>query len=195
MLMMDRTSKFNHLLFNGSTTAIKFQINEPPSIDGGLGLVAIENIAAAEDVFSMKQMLVVADDNHSKTTCDNCFLWIGSEIGANGRFRAAGDADVFMRKCNGCKVVRYCSKVTYIHGQSLKSHLAIPALTIYVAVLSTEGLEIPSQSRMQDICSAKNMRRSRPGHSPLAPKSKGWGYRRQRMVYFHGLTIPHETLR
>jgi hypothetical protein len=31
---------------------------------GGLGLVATENISAAEDVFSKKQMLVVADDSH-----------------------------------------------------------------------------------------------------------------------------------
>jgi RNase P subunit RPR2 len=109
---MDRASKLNQSLLSNNTTTVKLQIKESASIYGGLGLVAIGNISAAEDIFFKKQMLIVADDNHLKTTCDNCFMWLGGEIGANGRLRAARDAETVLKRCNSCKVVRYCSKVS-----------------------------------------------------------------------------------
>jgi hypothetical protein len=109
---MDRASKLNQSLLSNSTNTVKLQVKESASVYGGLGLVAIENISAAEDILFKKQMLAVADDNHLKTTCDNCFLWVGSEIGANGCIRAAGYAETVFKKCSSCKVVWYCSRVS-----------------------------------------------------------------------------------
>lgn len=106
---MDRASKPNQSL-SDSTTSVKLQINESASAYGGLGLVATENISAAADIVCKKQKLVLADDNQLKTTCGNYFMWLGSEIDANDRIRAAGDAEPTLDKCSGCKVVRYCSK-------------------------------------------------------------------------------------
>jgi hypothetical protein len=115
---MDRASKLNQSL-RDSTTSFKFQINESASAHGGLGLVTTENIPVAQDVICKKQMLVVADSNHLKSTCDNCFLWLGSEIRKDGRIRAAGDAEPSLDKCSRCKVVRYCSKVSYMRHYPL----------------------------------------------------------------------------
>lgn len=116
---MDRASKLNQSLLSDGTTSFKFQINEPASPHGGLGLVTTEDIPVAQDIICNKEMLVVADSNHLKSTCDNCFLWLGSEIGKDGRIRAAGDAEPRLDKCRGCKAVRYCSKVSFIRYHPL----------------------------------------------------------------------------
>ena len=118
-LLMDRASKFNQSLLSDGTTSFKFQINESASAHGGLGLVTTENISVAQDIIYKKQMLVVADNNHLKSTCDSCFLWLGSEIGKDGRIRAARDDKPSLDRCGGCKVVRYCSRVSYMRYYSL----------------------------------------------------------------------------
>ena len=110
-----RASKLNQSLLSNSTTPVKLQINESASAYGGLGLVATENISAAEDILSKKQILVVADNNHFETTCNSCFMWLGSEIGTNDCIRAAGDTEPALKKCIDYKVVKYCSIVSYIH--------------------------------------------------------------------------------
>ena len=111
---MDRASKLNQSLLSDGTTSFKLQINESAAAHGGLGLVTTKNILVAQDIICKKQMLVVADSNHLNSTCDNCFLWLGSEIGKNGCIRAAGDAEPSLDRCRGCKVVRYCSKVSFM---------------------------------------------------------------------------------
>ncbi|KAF4626186.1 hypothetical protein G7Y89_g11979 [Cudoniella acicularis] len=109
ILLMDRTSKLNQSL-SDNTNPIKLEIKELTTSHGGLGLITEENISTAEDIIYKKPMLLIADDNHLKTTCDNCFQWLGSEIDTNNPFTTAQQSKPTLLKCGGCKVVWYCSK-------------------------------------------------------------------------------------
>jgi hypothetical protein len=55
-------------------------------------------------------MVMAATYNHLQNICDNCFMFLASDIGPHGRIRAAGDRKESMQKCSGCKVVWYVQK-------------------------------------------------------------------------------------
>jgi hypothetical protein len=77
----------------------------------GLGIVSMAHIGQGEDIFWKEQFCVVSD-NHLPITCDNCLQWMGSSIDANGRMCGIGGSGLKVKSCAGCKVVRYCSKVS-----------------------------------------------------------------------------------
>jgi hypothetical protein len=60
-------------------------------------------------------MVMVASNNHLLNICDDCFTsfggW-GARVGPKGRIRAAADLGRNLVRCNGCKVVKDCSKVS-----------------------------------------------------------------------------------
>jgi hypothetical protein len=67
----------NYQSLLNSTTTVKLEFKEPASVYGGLGLVAIETISAAEDVHFKKQMLAVLHPSrvHHAYVC-NMFMVI-----------------------------------------------------------------------------------------------------------------------
>lgn len=114
---------------------------------------SICSISAAQDILFQEQSLASADDKHLKTTYDNCLIWLGNEIKANERIRAAEDALPVLDRCSSCKVVRYCSRVSYSSCNPLKHNPSLSPLTVAVLVLLTESLETPPQSWMRDLFS------------------------------------------
>lgn len=91
----------------------KFHLEIKPSEvpEKGFGLVTIKAVPAAEDIFAKEQLLCVAYNEHFDSTCDNCFLWLGSSINAQGLIHAPGDSIPTLKRCSGCKIVKYCEKV------------------------------------------------------------------------------------
>ena len=67
----------------------------------GNGLFATENIKVGEDVMHAKSPFVaVLDKPRLDDTCSGCF----------GRRQMEGDA--FLKACTGCRVVKYCDRVS-----------------------------------------------------------------------------------
>src|SRR4051794_28534068 len=107
---MDRTRFLNSALLPEGQYPFKLRIMQTALSDVDLGLSTTEPIPAAQDIFSKTLMMSAADGNHLETTCDYCFVWLGSGLTAAGRFKTTEDTPV-LRRCLGCMTVRYCSKV------------------------------------------------------------------------------------
>lgn len=71
----------------------------------GTGLFTSQTIPAGELVFAIERPLVqVPDNKHLAKACYNCFYLEPPEG------RSAVEART-LKACNGCKIVKYCSKV------------------------------------------------------------------------------------
>ncbi len=78
--------------------------------NAGNGLFSSQAIDACTEIFRVDRPLVsVLDSRHLKNACSYCYIWlpqdgIGQMGGEQGR-------TVKLRACQGCKIIRYCSKV------------------------------------------------------------------------------------
>lgn len=78
-----------------------------------IGLFVSKAIPAGEEAFRIDRPLVaVLDSTHLKDTCSNCHLWLAE----SGAYLDDGDAGERgkqkVKACLGCKVLKYCSKVS-----------------------------------------------------------------------------------
>ena len=105
---------FTYLL-NSVQTTIPLQIL-PSTIPGaGSGLFTSSELAGGQEIFRVEKPLVKCVSNEAlDTTCDFCFYCTDSGLHPSGRFLTANDERPKVAACSGCKVVRYCSKVSRV---------------------------------------------------------------------------------
>lgn len=108
---MDRIHFLNSNLLLEGQYSFKLRIMQTASLDAGLGLFTTEPIPAAQDIFSKRLMMSAADRNHLETACDYCFVWLGSGLTVDGRFKTTEKDTPVLQRCLGCRTVQYCSKV------------------------------------------------------------------------------------
>ena len=96
---------------DGTEIRFEFRIGPSSCQEAGLGLLAVDSIPAARDVICKQQFLVVADNNHLPSTCDYCFMWLGSSFTRDNRMKSAGDPEPVLKRCGGCRAVWYCAYV------------------------------------------------------------------------------------
>jgi len=76
----------------------------------GTGLFASENIRTGEDVLRISAPFVaVLDTPRLSDTCSGCF----------GKRQLYAGADLDLRACTGCQVVKYCDRVCFVSSYSL----------------------------------------------------------------------------
>ena len=92
----------------------------PPNVykkeipNAGSGLFASEAVGPGKEVFRIERPLVpVLNQNNLTTACANCFLWVpeNDEDAVGGGNGGEEPKKQKLRACQGCKIVRYCSKV------------------------------------------------------------------------------------
>jgi Pyruvate/2-oxoacid:ferredoxin oxidoreductase delta subunit len=92
----------------------------PPNVyreevpDAGSGLFASQAFEPGEEVFRVRSPLVsVLNQSQLTTACANCFLWVpeNSEDAVGGGDIGERPKRKKLRACQGCKILRYCSKV------------------------------------------------------------------------------------
>ena len=95
----------------------------------GNALYAARDIPAGALIMSIEDPLVaIPDDPHLSQCCSRCLVWrpdaadsptAGSGKDKKGKGKAGGSmmdtafSDIKLSYCMGCKVVKYCSKVSY----------------------------------------------------------------------------------
>ena len=100
-------------LLDGVENSVRLKIKTSNLALGGLGLTAAAAIPAAEDIFSKRSLLHIADSVHFSTTCDHCFTWLGDTVNLKTSTISTGIGEPALKTCSGCQVVRYCSRVSY----------------------------------------------------------------------------------
>ena len=110
---MNPSSMPDQSLFDGVENSVRLKIKTSNRALGGLGLTAAAAIPAAEDIFSKESLLHIADSVHFSTTCDHCFIWLGDTVNLKTSTISTGIGELALKKCSGCKVVHYCSSVSY----------------------------------------------------------------------------------
>ena len=99
----------------------------PSSYEGaGLGLFAVTDIPAGQDVISRDPLVVVVNKSSFGKICDYCFGGRNSAISKNDYTKTASAPKPALRLCKGCRAVRYCDVCLISLGQAAKS---IPTLT------------------------------------------------------------------
>lgn len=85
-------------------------IKQAPDNGAGNGLFASQAVEPGTEILRIDQHLAaVLDSRHLKDACSNCYIWVPDNgVGQFGEEKGVG---VKLRACQGCKVVRYCSKV------------------------------------------------------------------------------------
>lgn len=109
---------YSDIIFAKALTSFKFDIVPSRIATGGFGLAAAAVIPAAEDIFRKDQLLTIPDKNHLVSTCDHCFRWLGDSINVQGRMYDATNNPAVLKRCSGCRKVRYCSGVSYLNYAS-----------------------------------------------------------------------------
>ena len=99
-------------LLDGDEIRARLKIGNSSLALGGLGLIAAVAISELDDVFFKPMLLHVADNNHFDSTCDGCSMWLGDSVNLQTRTINVEGVWPTLKKCNGCEVVRYCSKVS-----------------------------------------------------------------------------------
>lgn len=85
--------------------SIDHHIERKPAGDAGDGLFATDTIPAGKEIFSVEQPLAyVLDTPHLLDTCVHCLR----KATKNDDSRTM---EVKLKRCMGCKVVRYCGEV------------------------------------------------------------------------------------
>lgn len=105
--------------------------------NAGKCLFTSKDIAPGELVFQIGRPLVlVLDASRLKETCEGCLQWetgghVGSREGDDGRGTQcgrAGEDSKRLKDCMGCKVVRYCGKVSVFVFEPLHVEVTVSAL-------------------------------------------------------------------
>ena len=143
-------------LLDGVDNRARLKVEKSTLALGFLGLTATMAMSELDDVFFKPQLLHLADNNHLDSTCDGCFMWLGDSV--NLRTCTINVEGVWptLKKCTGCGVVRYCSKVSDCRtllpwrklAGCLHSDQKNQPNSNYAnlsTVLSTKGLEKPPQ--------------------------------------------------
>ena len=99
-------------LLDGVDNRARLKVEKSTLAPGGLGLTAAVAISELDDVFFKPQLVHIADDNHLDSTCDGCFMWLGDSINFQTCTIKVDKVWPTLKKCIGCGVVRYCSKVS-----------------------------------------------------------------------------------
>lgn len=81
----------------------------------GSGLFTNLAIQPGSEILNVDRPLVsVLNSGHLKTACTNCFLWM-PDNGVDGNAVVQTETGIAdekkLKACQGCKIVRYCSKV------------------------------------------------------------------------------------
>ena len=77
----------------------------------GSGLFALQDIAAGDLIFSLARPAVAAlDTKNLGNVCANCFASAADPSVLHGE----ANAQVLVKACTGCKILKYCSKVSAI---------------------------------------------------------------------------------
>jgi len=99
----------------GVTSSGYLVIRESGAGEGQLGMFTKEKIDAGEEILRIDEPLFCMAGK-SLGSCDNCFLSEKSAIDGYGGFRGTNSADgeFSLQLCNGCKEVKYCSRVCKI---------------------------------------------------------------------------------
>ncbi len=80
--------------------------------DAGRGLSVSQDIPSSTEIFrTAKPLVAVVNDTHLGDTCDNCFCYVHSGLGADGHFVSEDSAEISVTECAGCRLICYCSKV------------------------------------------------------------------------------------
>lgn len=79
--------------------------------NAGKGLFASKAIEPGTEILRIDRPLVsVLDSPHLKDACSDCYVWVPK--GGMGQFGKERGTEARLRACQGCKIVRYCSKVS-----------------------------------------------------------------------------------
>ena len=116
-------------------TAITLNIL-PASIPGaGSGVFTSTDLAAGEEIFRVPGPLVSCTGNATtEFICDFCFYYEKSKVDPSGRFLTDNDQSRTVSVCNGCKLVRYCTKVS--QDTPLTSHAFLLLRHLWMALLT-----------------------------------------------------------
>ena len=116
-------------------TAITLNIL-PSSIPGaGSGVFASTDLIAGEEIFRVPDPLVSCTENAAtEFICDFCFYFEKSKVDPSGRFLTDNDQSPMVTVCNGCKLVRYCTKVN--QDTPLTSHAFLLLRHLWMALLT-----------------------------------------------------------
>lgn len=80
--------------------------------NAGKGLFSSKAINASEEILRVERPLVsVLDSPHLKDACSNCYAWAPDN--GVGQFGEEKGTEIKLRACQGCKIDRYCSKVSF----------------------------------------------------------------------------------
>ncbi|KAK0511217.1 hypothetical protein JMJ35_006769 [Cladonia borealis] len=83
-------------------TSLPSHIQQRSLSPAGNGLFTIKAIDAGEEVLRIERPLVaVLNQKHLTRACEWCFIWVSE---------GEGEAKTKLRACQGCRIVRYCSK-------------------------------------------------------------------------------------
>ena len=99
-------------LLDGVDNGARLKVRKSTLAPGGLGLTTAVAIAELDHVFFKPQLLHLADNNHFDSTCDGCFMWLGDSVNLQTQTINVEGVWPTLKKCSGCEVVRYCSKVS-----------------------------------------------------------------------------------
>lgn len=79
----------------------------------GVGLFASRDIGAGQLILHINELFVsVPDTPHLDKTCSTCFLWLSGDQSENGTSVEGRNNVSRLKACMGCKVTKYCSKVS-----------------------------------------------------------------------------------
>lgn len=127
----DQIAKLSDYLSNQVTSTFPLEIR-PSSIAGAKnGLFSTSAIGEGEEIFRSDPLVTCVDDGRHATVCDYCFSYSQSSILPSGQFRETLEVMEPFKKCDGCKVCHYCSRVGWLIPKGLS-----PSLTYFERIAS-----------------------------------------------------------
>lgn len=79
----------------------------------GRSLFTTRDIGEGEEITRGRPFAAALDSKHLQHTCEHCFLWLPDGPQGGSRFDEKPlDGLTKLKACLGCRVVRYCTKVS-----------------------------------------------------------------------------------
>lgn len=82
-----------------------YHVERRPVLGAGDGLFTTDAVRPGKEIFSVENpMAYVLDSSHLQDTCANC-------LGGAARHDEIDTMKLRLKRCKGCRVVRYCGEV------------------------------------------------------------------------------------